>query len=267
MSTSSEIAQLRRCFEVLEQQLNQQQQHQTTTGTSPASQHQSVTGPQRQAHVLERLLKQVTASRDELAASVAQLGARCEGLEAQLVQAKSSGEQEQQQALLQQGEKHREQQQEQGILLDNVRRRCKELEAEARDLREAAAAGLSALQGREAELEATCSRLQAELQEQQLAMQDKERALLEKDSALRDMVREVQDKERAIRGMEEAMEGSSAEHEQRLAELQQLALALQSNAEQHSGALQRRLDEVRRVPLVYVTVTWALSAFREQGWG
>ena len=247
MSTSSEIAQLRRCFEVLEQQLNQQQQqHQTTTGTSPASQHQSVTGPQRQAHVLERLLKQVTASRDELAASVAQLGARCEGLEAQLVQAKSSGEQEQQQALLQQGEKHREQQQEQGILLDNVRRRCKELEAEARDLREAAAAGLSALQGREAELEATCSRLQAELQEQQLAMQDKERA---------------------IRRMEEAMEGSSAEHEQRLAELQQLALALQSSAEQHSGALQRRLDEVRRVPLVYVTVTWALSAFREQGWG
>ena len=63
------------------------------------------------------------------------------------------------------------------------------------------------------------------------------------------------------------MEGSSAEHEQRLAELQQLALALQSSAEQHSGALQRRLDEVRRVPLVYVTVTWALSAFREQGWG
>ena len=104
MSTSSEIAQLRRCFEVLEQQLNQQQQHQTTTGTSPASQHQSVTGPQRQAQVLERLLKQVTASRDELAASVVQLGARCEGLKAQLVQAKSSGEQEQRQALLQQRE-------------------------------------------------------------------------------------------------------------------------------------------------------------------
>ena len=305
-SASKEISQLRGLFTSLEAQLREQQQwhswqqqHHTQRqregqavreedGGRPSVAHTDGL-LKRQNQVLERLLKQATVSKDDLAASnralessrdglqekVGQLEARCMDVEGQLcrVEQLRAGELEASRALQLESTSH----------LGRLQQRCLALEADLDRSNSAlatATGGLSSLKEeisrlerlhedkeqegstRLREKEREASHLQQRLENkeseagalQQLlskadekitAIQQRLAIKEEECSSLRRLLEEerdvsLRDKERSLRERDQVV----LDGEQRLSELQQLSLSLQQCSEQHSAALQRRLDEV-----------------------
>lgn len=297
-SAANELSQIRSLFASLEAQIkeqqkwNQQQQEQQAQrqqeGQARCHEEVSRRGDvepppaqsvlKRQNQVLERLLKQVSASkdelvathnalessRDELVAKVGRLEERCKDLEVRLRHSEQLRESELEagRALQLEGASH----------LGRLQQRCVALEAELdtsnlalasaseeaarfeKVLRDQEDRAFIQLQDKEEEavlLQKSLSNKEREantLQELLVKANEEVTAMkqcvLVKEEECSSLQLLLEERNKSLKEKQREMDQSLLDGEQRLMELQQLSMSLQNCSEQHSAALQRRLDEV-----------------------